>query len=187
MTVEDGERRDLLLTRIQARRESIAAFVADLRPRGNRLANVSIVASALGVVLTAGPALGGPAFADGVQAGLSLSSDSLVWQVLCLAALVVSVVSAVAANLVKRQDAVARISAAETCGAELEGLQTALEFDQVTLAVAVGLYQDAIVKIPFVPELPRERAGRVEPGRPSRALAVAIADSGVAPPSPGTP
>ena len=186
MTVEDGERRDLLLMRIQARRESIAQFVADLRPRGNRLANLSIIASALGAVLTAGPALGGPEFADGVQAGLSLPRSSLVWQVLCLAALVVSVVSAIAANLVKRQDAVARISAAEACGAELEGLQTALEFDQVTLPVAVKLYQDAIAKIPFVPELPQERTGRVDPSRPSRALAAAIADGGVARPSSGT-
>jgi len=187
MSVEDGERRDLLLSRIQARRESIAQFVADLRPRSNRLANLSIVASALAAALTAGPALGGPKFAESVQAGLSLSTDSAVWQVLCLAALVVSVIAAVAANLVKRQDAVARISAAEGCGAELEGLQTALEFDQVTLSVAVGLYQDAIAKIPFVPELPRERPGRVEPARPSRALAAAIAGEGVPHPPSGTP
>ncbi len=187
MTVEDGAHRDLLLTKIQARRESIAAFVADLRPRGNRLANLGIVASAVGAVLIAGPALGGPDFASGVQAGLSLPRSSLVWQVLCIAALVASVVAAIAANLVKRQDAVARISAAEACGAELEGLQTALEFDQVTLPVAVKLYQDALEKIPFVPELTPERTGRVDPSRPSRALATAIADAGVVRRAPGTP
>jgi hypothetical protein len=187
MTVEDDAHRDLLLTKIQARRVSIAQFVADLRPRGNRLSNLGIIASAVGAVLIAGPALGGPDFANGVQAGLSLPKSSLVWQVLCLAALVVSVTAAVAANLVKRQDAVARISAAEACGAELEGLQTALEFDQVALPVAVKLYQEAITTIPFVPELPPERAGRVDPSRPSRALADAIADTGIARPSPGTP
>ena len=57
----------------------------------------------------------------------------------------------------------------------------------MTLSVAVGLYQDAIVKIPFVPELPPERPGRVEPARPSRALAAAIAGEVVPHPPSGTP
>ena len=74
MSVEDGGRRDLLLSRIEACRESIAQFVADLRPRSNRPANLSIVASALGAVLTAGPALGGPKFAESVRRGAGPSS-----------------------------------------------------------------------------------------------------------------
>lgn len=146
---EDDHRRDLL-ERIDARRESIDAYLRVARPRGTRLINVAIVSSALAAALTAGPALGGEAFSTNVADGLSLRSDSTVWRVLCLLALVMSVVAAIATNLGRSHHVADRITAAEATNAELEGLQTLLEFGQVPVGDAAKLYQQYLTRIPWV-------------------------------------
>jgi hypothetical protein len=141
-----------LLGHVVARRASVTAFIRETRPRLNRLANISIVASAVAAVFTAGPALGGEGFTAGVQSALALRSDSVVWRVLCLVALAVSVTAAITANMVKRNDTAARIGVAEACAAELENLQTALELGQIPVAEATKLYAQCVQKIAFVPE-----------------------------------
>lgn len=141
-----------LLSRIKKRRRSIDAYLHAARPRSERLTWVSVISSALAAVLTAGPALGGVAFADDVARSLQLEGPSSVWRPLCLLAMVVSVIAAVSANLSKSKNAEARIISAEACNAQLEGLQTMVEFEQVSLEDAVDLYQQHIAKIPFVPE-----------------------------------
>lgn len=102
--VDDVDGRAELIRRIEARRSSINAFVRRVRPRNARLANISIVSSAAAAAFTAGPALGGLSFAETVQRGLSLSDSSLVWRVLCLFAMLVSLVAAVSVTLNKSQD-----------------------------------------------------------------------------------
>lgn len=96
-----------------------------------RLSLVSIISSALAAALTAGPALGGQGFTDSVAGAFNTGEDSTVWRVLCLLTLVVSVISAIAVNLSKSRNWEARIISAEACNAELEGLQTLLEFGQI--------------------------------------------------------
>ncbi|HEX8935871.1 MAG TPA: hypothetical protein VF788_17185 [Pseudonocardiaceae bacterium] len=152
--VDDVDGRAELIRRIEARRSSINAFVRRVRPRNARLANISIVSSAAAAAFTAGPALGGLSFAETVQRGLSLSDSSLVWRVLCLFAMLVSLVAAISVNLNKSQDMASQLSAAEACDAELEGLRTLLEFAQLSVHDAAGLYQKYITKIPFVQEEP---------------------------------
>ncbi|NMH96288.1 hypothetical protein HF526_02960 [Pseudonocardia sp. K10HN5] len=152
MVDDEAEARQQLLARIGARRAGITAFLARARPRGARLANTSVVASALAAIFTAGPAAGGEKFAEAVQDGLRLGSDSTVWRLLCLAALIVSVVAAVTTNLAKSQDMGARIVAAEAANAELEGLQTTLQFGHLPLDEAVKRYQQYVAKVPFVEE-----------------------------------
>jgi hypothetical protein len=85
-----------------------------------------------------------------VADGLSLRSDSTVWRVLCLLALLMSVVAAVATNIVKSQDVAQRITAAEATNAELEGLRTLLEFGEIGVGDAAKLYQQYLTKIPWV-------------------------------------
>jgi hypothetical protein len=114
------------------------------------LTYLSIVSSALAAALTAGPALGGPGFTRSVAEGLGANDDSNVWRLLCILAMVVSVIAAIAANLSKAKNAEARIISAETSNAELEGLQTLVEFGQLPLQDAVKLYQQYVAKIPFV-------------------------------------
>jgi cytochrome bd-type quinol oxidase subunit 2 len=151
MPDDGGLRRDLL-ARIEARRGSVQTFLRDHRPRIRRRANITIVLSSLAAVFTAGPAVGGEPFAESVQDALGLESDSSVWRVLCLLAMLVSVGAAVLTNIAKSQDDVARLSTAEAANAELEGLATLLQFGHLSVDDAVKLYQQYSVKIPFVEE-----------------------------------
>jgi hypothetical protein len=143
-----------LIRRIEARRASINAFLRRVRPRSVRLANISIVSSALAAFFTAGPAFGGVSFTDAVQRGISLPDSSIVWRTLCLFATLVSLVAAISVHLNKSQETASQLSAAEACNTELEGLQTLLEFSQLPVHDAVELYQKYITKIPFVEEVP---------------------------------
>ncbi|MGH3827478.1 MAG: hypothetical protein ACRDQX_09945, partial [Pseudonocardiaceae bacterium] len=75
---------------------------------------------------------------------------SIVWRVLCLGAVLVSAVAAISVSLYKSSDLAARVSAAESCNAGLEGLQELLEFGQLAVRDVVTLYSQLITKIPFV-------------------------------------
>jgi hypothetical protein len=143
-----------LVARIEARRAAVRAYLRDNRPRLRRRSNLTVVLSALAAVFTVGPAVGGETFAGGVQRTLGLSTDSIVWRVLCLAALLVSVTAAVLTNLTRAQDTVGRLSTVEAAGAELEGLMTLLEFGQLAVPDAVRLYQQYAEKISFLDDVP---------------------------------
>lgn len=151
---EDSELRRDLLMRIEARRVGVQAYLRENRPRIRRRANVTIVLSSLAAAFTAGPALGGATFADSMQRSLGLVTNSIVWQLLCLAALVVSVGAAVLTNIAKSQDSEARLSTVEVVNAELEGLAGLLHYGHLSLEDAVKLYQQYTARIPFVEDVP---------------------------------
>jgi hypothetical protein len=153
MADDDALRRDLLW-RIEARRGSIQTDLREHRPRTRRRATITVVLSSLAALFTAGPALGGEPFAQSVQNSLGLASDSYVWRTLCFLTLLVSVGSAVLVNLGKADDEVAKLASAEAATTELEGLTGLLEYGRVTLEDGAKLYQQYIVKIPFVDDLP---------------------------------
>jgi MFS family permease len=152
---DDPKVRGELLTKIEVRRASIRAFLGKVRPRRNRLANISIISSAVAAVLVAGPAIGGQTFTQSVQDALSLEKGSIVWRTLCFGALIVSLVAVISTNMSKSQDLAARVTAAEACNTELEGLLTVLQFEQLSVHDAVELYQQYVTKIPFVEETPQ--------------------------------
>jgi hypothetical protein len=157
---EDPQLRRELSERIERRRASIGAYLREVRPRQNRLSTLSVVGSSVVAALTAGPGLGQEGFTDSVAGLLSLQDTSLVWQVLCLLATILSVAVALATHLATNKGKADQISAAETSSAELEGLQAALTFGNLPLAEAVRLYQQYSVKAAFVQDLPGEAAGR---------------------------
>ena len=169
---DDGDLRRDLLWRIEARRGSIQAFLRAHRPRTRRRATITVVLSSLAALFTAGPALGGEPFAQSVQDSLGLASDSYVWRTLCLLALLVSVAAAMLTNLGKAQDDVARLSSAEAANTELEGLSGLCSSATCPLEDGVKLYQQYIVKIPFVDDLARRRR---RPAPPAVAGAVRAA------------
>lgn len=141
-----------LVERVRSRRVDIDGFLDRARPRNSRLATISVVSSALAAVCTGGPAIGGETFAKTAQGFVGTASDAPIWRSLCAVALLVSVVAAICTNLMRSQNAVARISAAETANAELDSLQTMLEFGQVRLDIGLKLYQQSIAKVSFVDE-----------------------------------
>jgi len=153
MAEDEALRRDLLW-RIEARRASIQAYLREHRPRTRRRATITVVLSSLAALFTAGPALGGETFAQSVQNSLGLASDSYVWRTLCFLTLLVSITSAILVNLGKANDEVARLSSAEAANTELEGLTGLLEYGRVSVEDGAKLYQQYIVKIPFVDDLP---------------------------------
>jgi exonuclease VII small subunit len=103
-------------------------------------------------VVSTGPAVGGEGFVTAVKDGVGLSTESLVWRVLCFLALGVSVVAAICVNLMRPQNTAGRVSAAEAANAELDGLRTMLEFGDIKLDPALRMYQQSIVKVSFVDE-----------------------------------
>jgi hypothetical protein len=153
MADDDVLRRDLLW-RIEARRASIQAYLREHRPRTRRRATITVVLSSLAALFTAGPALGGEPFAQSVQDSLGLASDSYVWRTLCFLTLLVSIASAILVNLGKANDEVAKLSSAEAANTELEGLVGLLQYGRVSLEDGSKLYQQYIVKIPFVDDPP---------------------------------
>jgi hypothetical protein len=153
MADDDALRRDLLW-RIEARRASIHTYLRGTRPRTRRRATITVVLSSLAALFTAGPALGGEPFAQSIQSSLGLASDSYVWRTLCLLTLLVSIAAAILVNLGKSNDDVAKLASAEAANTELEGLTGLLQYGHVSLEDGAKLYQQYIVKIPFVDDLP---------------------------------
>ncbi|QDG63649.1 hypothetical protein [Pseudarthrobacter sp. NIBRBAC000502771] len=147
---EDPATRQQLSELIEQRRANIRTFLRQARPRRNRLINMSVIGSALAAALTVGPAAGGTKFTEGVQALLSLDDDSTVWRILCLLAVLCSLTAAVSTGLSNSHELASRVSAAEACNAELEGLAGALAFGRLHLEDAVRLYQQYIAKVAFV-------------------------------------
>ncbi|MET0763265.1 MAG: hypothetical protein ABWY29_00270 [Blastococcus sp.] len=161
---EDDDLRRHLLARIEQRRAAVQAFLRANRPRIRRRANITIVLSSLAAVFTAGPALGGEPFAESVQRSLGLSTDSIVWRVLCLGAMLVSIGAVVMSNIAKSQDSEARLSTVEAVNAELDGLASLLNYGQLSVDDAAKLYQQYTAKVPFVEDVPAYPYGAPQGG-----------------------
>ena len=136
-----------LLKRIKDRRRSIRSFVKNLEPKGILLTNVNIICSAIATLLTAAPAIGGKTLMDAVGAS---SPDSISWRILFALAALLSLVSAIAANLYKSHDMASNLNKARACDAKLEGLETLLELNKITLDDAATQYTQFLPDISFI-------------------------------------
>ena len=150
--MSDGELQQKLVERIKTRRGHINAYVGDLETQDTRLTNVSIVSSAIAAALTAGPALGGTNFTEGMQKLFSLPDDSIVWRLLCLAATIVSIVAAVSTNIYRSRDTASRLAKAQAASRMLAALEASVEFGQVPAEEAAKLYQQYVAEVAFIPE-----------------------------------
>ena len=151
---ETSDTRQRLSTRIDAKQKDLQSYLGRERPRRTRLANISIVGSALAAAFTAGPAVGGTGFTNAVAELFNLSDDSIVWRGLCLLAVIASIAAALATNFATSRSVADRVSAAETASAQLEGLQVALTFGHIEIDEAVKLYQQYATQVAFVETLP---------------------------------
>lgn len=151
---EDAGARRELSARIEERRGTIRNFLRRARPRRTRLTNISILGSSLAAAFTVGPAAGGTRFTEAVKNLFALPDDSVVWRVLCLAAVLLSLAAAVATNLANSANLAAQVSAAEACLGELEGLQLSLSLGNVPLEDVIQAYRQAIAKVSFLADVP---------------------------------
>ena len=147
---DDSRVRKQLLDLINDQQADIESFLHRTRPRRNLLNNTAVVCSSLAAAFAAFPAMAGPKQTQETARDLGLDNAAQLWQPLCIGAFVVALVAAVAANLSRTQDLPARISAAEACNAELKGLATLLTFKHLSVQEAVELYQQYVLKVPFV-------------------------------------
>lgn len=186
--VEARDVRGDLLARIAAKRTHLQAHLRRHRPRSRRLTTATIVLTSLAAVFTAGPGVGGDGF-NRVAADV-VGSDSVpaLWQVICLAAALLSASAAIVSGLSKSQESTAKLNTAAAVDCELEGLAFLLEFGQLPVEDAVKLYRQYIAKIDFIEDdvAPVAAASSSGPGEPEPAPApvVAVPASGVAEPAP---
>ena len=135
-----------LLKRIKDRRHSIHSFIKHVEPKGVLLTNVNIICSAVATVLTAGSAIGGEQLIE----LLNQNNPKWMWKFVFAVPVLFSLASVIAANLYKSHDMAANLSKARTCDAKLEGLETLLELNKITLDDAVTQYTQFLPDISFI-------------------------------------
>ena len=144
------ELKQKLLDRIKSKRATITTYASTLEKRGNRLTNVGLVCTTVTSVLTAGPAFGGTTFTSTTSDILGLPNASLVWRFLCLAAVILSLIAALANNANKPSENASKLIKAQATGVLMEKLEMALEFDHVTPEAAAKQFQDYLLEVTFI-------------------------------------
>ena len=146
---ESPDLRSKLLETIKARHTGISAYIKSHELLSSRLTNISIACTALTAVLTAGPGLGREKFVQSMQSVFN-TPGSNVWGLICLLAMLLSIVTAVLANMIKTQVSSDRLVKAQTARILLEKLETSLEFEQLPVPDATKLYQQYLADISFI-------------------------------------
>lgn len=149
---ENNDLQQKLVSRIKARRQTVNQFVAGLERHGTRLINVGIISTAATTLLVAGPAVGGGKFTEGIQSVLGLASDTWVWRALCFAAAILSGAGAVANNMYRSHEVAGKLARAKASSMLLEGLETAVEFGQMSMDEAARRFQETLAQMPFIEE-----------------------------------
>lgn len=147
---ESSDLRSKLLETIKTRQQGVSAYIKNHEQQSSRLTNLSITFTAVTAVLTAGPGLGREKFVQSMQS-LFNAPDVNVWGVLCLLAMLLSIVTAVITNMIKSQISSENLVKAQTARVLLEKLETSLEFEQLPVAEATKQYQQYLADIAFIP------------------------------------
>lgn len=146
--IPSQEERAAFVGIVQARRLAVCRAAERLRRRDNVLTLMSVLASAVATVLTAGPALGG---LDLTRALGSAGPDAPSWRILCGVASMCSLLAAVATNLHRQQEVTTRLARCQAGAARLEALELQVTFQRASLADATGEYGRIIAELPALP------------------------------------
>lgn len=144
----DNNEAKVLLQRIKGKRRELARYIEKNEPRHSRLVNASIICGALTAALTAGPGVGGNGFIESIANIVSFGIP--LWQVLCLAAALLSVTAVITNGMLKSQDLTTKVTQARSCASKLEGLEALLELAQVDVRQATPLYAQYIAEASHV-------------------------------------
>ncbi|QBE66247.1 hypothetical protein [Pseudoduganella lutea] len=143
------DERVAFMTIVRARRLAVARLAENLRRRDSSLTLLSVIASAVAAVLTAGPAVGGP---DLTRALGSAGPDTPSWRILCGVASICSLLAAVATNWHRQGDVASRLARCQAGAARLEALELQVAFQGTPLADATAEYGRIIGELPPVTE-----------------------------------
>ena len=146
---KDSEAHAKLLKAIREKRSRIAAYLQEIEPRGSRLTNRSIIFGGIATLLTAAQLAFGEGSANFLKTIYPAGGVS-VWQLLAVGATICSAIAAISGAIYKQQEIASRLAKAQSCAAKLEGLETSLDLNLVSLADANTRYTQYIGEIPFV-------------------------------------
>lgn len=150
MYPKDDELRQQLLVSISEHSAQMRRYIWRNAPVTNRVSIVCIVSSGLAALITAGPATGGASFIELVKGVLGLSDGDLTGRLVCMTAMIVSVVAAIAANLSKSSELPVRVQTAEAGVAILDKLAVDLRFGTMSVPEGSIRYSAVIEKMPFL-------------------------------------
>jgi len=145
--VDQATNRESLLKRVRELRHLLNAYLKKARRQSALLSEGSIVCGGLSTLLTAAPAIGGPAFNTEMMQALGTRSG---WRWACGLAAVLSFAATTAMTIYKSRDLANRTTQAQSCEAKLEELETSLEFGRVELDEALALYRRHRSEVPFL-------------------------------------
>jgi hypothetical protein len=137
-----------LSRRIAAKREQVDEFIRRMKPRKQRLVNLSIVAGLAAAALTAAPAAGGATFSGWLTRTFGL--DSPAWQILCGAAALSSLTATGATQLLKSQHVEENVAHALSCRAKLEVLEIGLSTGQLDVPHATSEFIRCVEEVSFL-------------------------------------
>ena len=137
-----------LVTRIAQKRAQLDAFITRMKPRKQRLVNLTIIAGMVAAALTAGPAAGGATFTGWLTQTFGLTSPA--WQILCAAATVCSVTATVATQLLKSQNIEEHVTKALSVRAKLEVLEVGLTTGHLNPSQATAEYLRCVEEASFL-------------------------------------
>jgi hypothetical protein len=144
------DERQHLLHLITMQQKACRSYLAKVKPRFAVLTVTNLAAGALAAAVAAGPALGGANLLDTVQAQLNVSTEDLLYQLVCAIAFVMSLTSVITANVLRAYDYSARVSAVEGCCAELDSLRIQLLFSAISSARGAEMVAKVAARVPFV-------------------------------------
>ena len=181
LDLASGSRADLLVT-IRDLRERTDAYLRVACSRRRLLVNVSLVAAALAMFLTAAPALGGQSVTKWLGGVFGLTAPA--WQLLCAGAALCSLTTTIATQLLKSHNVDEHVVAAQKVRAQLHALEIRAGLDQVGPAEAVAELVKCVEGAAFV--WPSSRSARAT-GRATVRPAVAPCGCASAPGSSQAP
>jgi hypothetical protein len=145
------EDKDKLLKTIQDKRRRIGVYLQQIEPRGSRLTNATIIFGGIATLLTASQLVFGRGSTNLLKTIYPMEGGISIWQILAVAATICSAIAAIAGAMYKQQELASRLAKAQACAVKLEGLESSLDLDLVSVKDASNRYMQCITEIPFVP------------------------------------
>jgi len=146
----DDESRQYLVQQIEGKRRCISAFLRKMEPRSVRLTNQGIIFSAVAAAFTAAPAFGGEQFTEFMRQLVGAQSDSSIWRLLCLAAMLCSLLALISTTLHKTHNLSANLAKAHDLNSKLEGLALSVHMGMDNTKAA-ELFKQYTTEASFVP------------------------------------
>lgn len=137
-----------LSQRISQKRNEVQAYLKRRAPRRRLLLNVSLIGGSLSAILTAGPAMGGKSMTTWLSQTANLTAPS--WQWLCGIASILSILAAIATQLLKSQRLEENLAKAQACAARLEVLEVSLASQQIDLKQATTEFLQCVEGVAFL-------------------------------------